>query len=164
MEPKEVLSVKTEPGRDGPPILNLPAYLSIQRPQKMVQMSETKTPKLLSRCWFFNIHRRLSQGRVSPVSTEKHFILALVVADLAEQLVAWALVQLFSHQDFHPFTICHSCTFQIYIEANLDPKREKQTHKCTCALLLRSLAIQNSSNHLIWGSWFLGRRFKAANQ
>ena len=34
MEPKEVLSVKTEPGRDGPPILNLPAYLSIQRPQK----------------------------------------------------------------------------------------------------------------------------------
>ena len=159
MEPKEVLSVKTEPGRDGPPILNLPAYLSIQRPQKTVWNKNTKNA--LSLLIFQYPPSPLSRPSQS---TEKHFILALVVADLAEQLVAWALVQLFSHQDFHPFTICHSCTFQIYIEANLNPKREKQTHKCTCALLLRSLAIQNSSNHLIWGSWFLGRRFKAANQ
>ena len=92
MEPKEVLSVKTEPGRDGPPILNLPAYLSIQRPQKMVQMSETKTPKLLSRCWFFNIHRRLSQGRVSPLRSISSWLLLLLIL-----LNNWLLELLFSY-------------------------------------------------------------------
>ena len=92
MEPKEVLSVKTEPGRDGPPILNLPAYLSIQRPQKTVQMSETKTPKMLSRCWFFNIHRRLSQGRVSPLRSISSWLLLLLIL-----LNNWLLELLFSY-------------------------------------------------------------------
>ena len=126
MEPKEVLSVKTEPGRDGPPILNLPAYLSIQRPQKTVQIFQYP-PSPLSR------------------PSQSWLLLLLIL------LNNWLLELLFSYSLIRTSTLSQFVIL-VHFKSTLKPtliQKGKKTHKCTCALLLRSLAIQNSSNHLI---------------